>query len=79
MTTFISKYVLKCSFSYYLSLVKNDRQLLAFSGNIAEIKVLEAYRPNLTRNTLKFKKIGSLESRECSYIKYQNSVKRQHW
>ena len=23
MTTFISKYVLKCSFSYYLSLLKN--------------------------------------------------------
>ena len=79
MTTFINKYILKCSFSYYLSLLKNERQLISFSNNIAELKVLEAYKPNLTRNTIKFNKIGSFESRECSYIKYQNSVKRQHW
>ena len=79
MSTFIIKYSLGCSFSYYLSLLKNDRLLSSLSNLIGEVKVLEAFRPNLTKNIIKFKRLGGFEPRECNYIKYQNSSKRQHW
>lgn len=55
---------------------KNDKLQQSFSQLISESKVLEAYRPNLTRNTLKFKRIGSFEARDCYYIKYQNGSKK---
>ena len=76
---FTMRYSLRCSFSFYLSLIKNERQLGSLSSVVAEVRVLEAFRPNLTRNTIKFKRLGSFEPRDCCYVKYSNSSKRQHW
>lgn len=59
MTTIIARYSVGCSYSYYLSLIKNEKVNASFSAQIAEMKVIEAFKPNLTRNTLKFKRLGS--------------------
>ena len=40
MSTFIMKYSLPCSFSYYLSLLKNDKLIMSLSPMIGEVKVL---------------------------------------
>ena len=79
LSTFVMKYSISCPFSFYRSLLTNDKALTSFSSSIAELKVLEAFRPNLTRNTIKFKRLGSFEPRDCFYVKYQNSGKQQHW
>jgi hypothetical protein len=59
MSTFLISYTLNCSFSYYLSLLKNDKLLSALSPLISELRVVESFRPNLTRSTIKFRRMGS--------------------
>lgn len=72
-------YKLNCSYSYYVSILKNDKIFASLNSLIAESKTLEAYKPNLTLNTLKFRRIKGFEPRDCFYVKYQNGGKRQHW
>lgn len=76
---FFIKYKLNCSYSYYLSIIKNEKLALQFSPLIAEMKTIESLKPNLTLNIYKFKKIGSFEARDFTYYKFQNGSKGQHW
>jgi hypothetical protein len=75
----VLNYTLSCSYSYYLSVAKNDKTLAGLNPLLAESRMIESYKPNLTLNTLKFKRIGGFEARDCYYVKYQNGGKRQHW
>jgi hypothetical protein len=77
--TFHINYKLNCSYSFYLAIIKNEKNIMQFSNLIAEAKIIESLKPNLTLNSLKFKRFGSLEPREFNYVKYQNGSKRQNW
>jgi hypothetical protein len=69
-------YKLKCEYSFYLSTIKNDKLQHTFSSVLGDLRVVEALRPNLTKNVMSFKRMGSFDARGCHYVKYQNSSKR---
>lgn len=77
--SFLITYKLKSEYSFYVSTIKNDKLQNTFSSFLGEIKAVEALRPNLTRNLISFKRMGSFEARGCHYVKYQNGSKREHW
>lgn len=76
------EYTIPCSYSFYTSMA--NRKVLPKDNNkfIKEFKLLESLHPNLTYKYLCLCKIGALEPREFSYLKYTNSSQttdRGHW
>lgn len=79
---FVIEYELPCSYAFYTEL--SSRKITPKENNklIRESKLVEALHQNLTLRYICMNKIGMLEPREFTYLKYTNNSSTNpsgHW